>query len=93
MRSENSDTPARVITREKVWHGGELHLNVNAKDVKVAVYETLVATNATTLTDINTDKLKLIKAWNTLDEDSRAILVKTVKLLFKENIKQYKKKK
>ena len=45
LRSENSDTPARVITREKVWHGGELHLNVNAKDVKVAVYETLVSEN------------------------------------------------
>ena len=58
-----------------------------------ALYETLVATNATTLTDINTDKLKLIKAWNTLDEDSRAILLKTVKLLFKENIKQFRKKK
>jgi len=58
-----------------------------------AVYETLVATNATTLTDINTDKLKLIKAWNTLDEDSRAIVVKTVKLLFKENLKQLRKKK
>ena len=58
-----------------------------------ALYETLVATNATTLTDINTDKMKLIKAWNTLDEDSRAILVKTVKLLFKENIKQFRKKK
>ena len=58
-----------------------------------AIYETLVATNATTLTDINADKLKLIKAWNTLDEDSRTILVKTVKLLFKENIKQFRKKK
>lgn len=58
-----------------------------------AIYETLIATNATTLTDINADKLKLVKAWNTLDEDSRAILVKTVKLLFKENIKQYRKKK
>ena len=45
LRSENSDTPSRVITREKVWHGGELHLNVNAKDVKVAVYETLVSEN------------------------------------------------
>ena len=58
-----------------------------------AIYETLLATNAKTLTDINTDRLKLVKAWNSLDEDSRAIIIKTVKLLFKENFKQYRKKK
>ena len=63
------------------------------EEIVDAIYQTLTATNASTLTDISTDKLKLVKAWNTLDEDSRAILVKTVKLLFKENIKQYKKKK
>ena len=57
------------------------------------IYETLVATNAATLTDITSDKLKLVKAWNTLDEDSRAIVIKTVKLLFKENFKQLRKKK
>ncbi len=33
-----SDAPARVITREKLWHGGELHLNLTARHATVAVY-------------------------------------------------------
>ena len=50
MRSTDALTPSRIITREKIWHGGELHLNVHAQDVTVAVYETseseMVAGNA-----------------------------------------------
>ncbi len=48
-----------------------------------AVYETLSATNATTLTDISTDKFKLLKAWNNLNEENRSIIMKSIKLLFK----------
>ncbi len=58
-----------------------------------AIYETLIATNATTLTDISTDKLKLIKAWNTLDDQSKTIITKTVKTILRENFKPLKKKK
>ncbi len=38
LASEDANTPSRVITREKVWHGGELHLNLSAKHATVAVY-------------------------------------------------------
>jgi len=40
FESEDAFTPSRIITREKVWNGGELHLNVNAENVTVGVYET-----------------------------------------------------
>ncbi len=40
LESEDENLPSRVITREKIWHGGELHLNIKASDVTVAVYET-----------------------------------------------------
>lgn len=52
-----------------------------------AVYETLISTNATTLTDINTDKFKLIKAWGALNEESKSVVIKSIKLLFKGGIK------
>ena len=38
LASEDETTPSRVITREKAWHGGELHLNLSAKHATVAVY-------------------------------------------------------
>ena len=53
-----------------------------------AVYETLLATNATTLTDINTDKIKLIKAWGNLSDENKAIVTKSIKLLLKESTKR-----
>jgi hypothetical protein len=58
-----------------------------------AVYDTLTATNATTLTDISTDKIKLIRAWGNLNEENKAIVMKSLKLLFKENVKLFKPKK
>ena len=39
LTSENKAEPSRLITREKVWFGGELHLNINAKNVTVAVFD------------------------------------------------------
>ena len=30
--------PSAVATREKVWHEGEVHLNIKAKNATVAVY-------------------------------------------------------
>ena len=47
-----------------------------------AIYDTLIATNATTLTDITTDKLKLLRAWSALDEEKRSLLLKSIRLLF-----------
>ncbi|MBQ8140532.1 MAG: DUF2974 domain-containing protein [Clostridia bacterium] len=58
-----------------------------------AVYDTLAATNATTLTDISTDKIKLLRAWNNLNEENKGIIMKSIKLLFKEGFKSIKKRK
>ncbi|MBO5415290.1 MAG: DUF2974 domain-containing protein [Clostridia bacterium] len=63
------------------------------EDFVEAVYETLIATNASTLTDISTDKIKLLRAWNGLSEENRAIVMKSIRLLFKENLKLRKPKK
>ena len=38
LSTEDAARPATVITREKVWHGGELHLNLVAQEATVAVY-------------------------------------------------------
>ena len=40
LKSENSHLPSRVITREKIWNGGNLHININAKNVTVGVFVT-----------------------------------------------------
>lgn len=55
-----------------------------------AIYDTLSATSATTLTDINTDKKKLIKAWGGLSEENKAIVTKSIKLLIRESVKKKK---
>ena len=67
--------------------------NTQRADFVEAVYETLTATNATTLTDISTDKIKLLKAWNGLNDENKAIIMKSIRLLFKENMKLLKPKK
>ena len=36
--TENAHEDASVITREKIWHGGEIHFNLKAKKATVAVY-------------------------------------------------------
>ena len=36
--AESADEPAVLATREKVWHGGELHVNLRAKRATMAVY-------------------------------------------------------
>ena len=55
-----------------------------------AIYETLLSTNAATLTDINTDKVKLVKAWGSLSDENKAIITKSIKLLLKESTKKKK---
>ena len=39
LESENATEPSIVGTREKVWHGGELHINIKAKNATVALYD------------------------------------------------------
>lgn len=55
-----------------------------------AVYEALSSLGANTLTDISTDKLKLLRAWGKLDDNSKNIVSKTFKLLMKSSLKPKK---
>ena len=51
------------------------------------LFESLSSTNAKTLTDLNTDKKKIRKAWNGLDAETRNMVFKYIKLIFKEKTK------
>ena len=50
--------------------------------------EALSAQGAKTLTDLNSDKSKLIKRWSGLDAGVRATAMKYIKLLFSETAKE-----
>ena len=44
---------------------------------KDSMYEILSAANVKTLSDLNADKLKLLKAWSSLDADSKKVIKTT----------------
>ncbi|MBO5884034.1 MAG: DUF2974 domain-containing protein [Clostridia bacterium] len=46
-----------------------------------SVYEILTSDNIKTLTELNSDKLKIIKAWGSLDAESRGYIIKILKAL------------
>ena len=46
-----------------------------------SVYEILTSDNIKTLTELNADKLKIIKAWGSLDAESRGYILKIVRTL------------
>ena len=55
------------------------------------LYEAATSTNAKTLSELSTDKRKLIKAWNAIDNDARSQLLKCINLVLgKKNPKQPK---
>ena len=60
------------------------------RDVVDSLYEILSSTNAKTLTDLNTDRLKLIKAWTELDPLSKKYVKRCVTLIAKNTKKQQK---
>ena len=49
------------------------------------VFETLSATNAKTLTELTAEKVKLVKAWNSLEPDTRSVILKCIAILVKHN--------
>lgn len=55
-----------------------------------SLYETIRATNAKTLTELNADKLNLVRAWNALSPESRALVRKCILLLIKGGNRQNK---
>ena len=55
------------------------------------LYEALVSTNAKTLSDLNADKIKIVKAWNAMDNELRSVLMRSLNIIVgKKNIKQQK---
>ncbi len=86
-----SEESKKIDQTLKNWLG-EMD-NKQREEFVDAIYETLTATNATTLTDISTDKIKLLKAWGGLSDENKSIIMKSIRLLFKENMKIIKPKK
>ena len=55
--------------------------NEERKTVLDTIYEILISTDAKTLSDLTSDKLKLVKAWGSLDDESKALIKRCVKAL------------
>lgn len=55
-----------------------------------ALYEILSSTSAKTLTDLSAEKFKVIKAWGTLDDESKKVIKRMVGLILKRKIKTEK---
>lgn len=49
-----------------------------------SLFETIAASGATTLTELNADKIKLVKAWNNLPQESRALVRKCISILIRD---------
>lgn len=50
-----------------------------------SVYETMASTNAKTLTELSSEKVKLVKAWGSLDAKTRNVILKCISILIKHN--------
>lgn len=55
-----------------------------------SIYETLSSVGATTLTELTSEKIKLVKAWGTLDPKVRSILLKCISLIIRPSKKKPK---
>jgi hypothetical protein len=47
-----------------------------------SIYEAISATNAKTLTDLSQDKIKIVKAWNSMDNDARNQVRRCINIVF-----------
>lgn len=47
-----------------------------------ALYEALAATNAKTLSDLGADKIKIVRAWNAMDNESRNQVRRCINIIF-----------
>lgn len=49
------------------------------------IFDTISSTNAKTLTELTSEKVKLVKAWNSLDPSTRSVILKCIAILVKHN--------
>ena len=77
---------SRFIDRTlKQWLG---EMSAEERETFVSnLFDSLMSTNAKTLTDLNDDRKKLRQAWNGLDADTRNTVFKCVKLILREKTK------
>lgn len=75
---------SRMIDRTlKEWLGG---MTPEVRETFVdSLFETIAASGATTLTELSSDKIKLVKAWNNLPPESRALVRKCIALFIKDS--------
>ena len=72
----------------KEWLGG---MSAEERENFVdSIYETVTAVGAKTLTELTADKVKLVKAWGTLDAKSRSVILKCLSLLIRQGGKAKK---
>jgi hypothetical protein len=58
------------------------HLTVDQRERFVdAIYTALSSTSAKTLSELNDDKLKILKAWNSMDDETRIYLKRSLALI------------
>ena len=74
-----SDESRRIDMALKEWLS-EISVE-ERRHVVDSIYEILSSISAKTLTDLNTDRLKLIKAWNNLDTTSKRYVRRCISLI------------
>ncbi len=84
IRHDGVTEESRQIDRTLKRWMREMPVEQRKKTVD-SLYEILESVNARTLTDLSTDKLKLIKAWNSLDAESKKIIKRCISLIVKKN--------
>ena len=78
-----SEDSRLIDEKMKEWLGG---LTVEEREEFIeTIFNALASLNATTLTELSAEKLKLIKAWNTLDPKAKSLLLQCVSILIKHN--------
>ncbi len=75
----------RIDSTLKKWLSELSH--EKRKQITDSLYEILASTNAKTITELNADKLALIKAWNTLDAESRRVVRRCISLIIRNTRK------
>lgn len=80
-----TDESKRIDATLKRWLA-ELSVE-RRRQIIDSLYEILSSTNAKTLTELNADKLALVKAWNTLDAESRKIIRRIITLIVRNTKK------
>ena len=85
MRAEDiSDGSRRIDTILKKWLS-ELS-GEQRRNFVDSVYEILSSGNIKTLTEMNSDRMKIFKAWGKLDAESKTLAKRFISLMLKENV-------